>query len=63
MPIGLWKTVQLILDNLLQNEDVETGMEIYSQFHSSESMSGKDIDSFTSPFNLSMGFDSFRTDD
>ena len=46
MPSGLWKTVQLILDDLLQNEDVETGMEIYSQFHSREITNGKDTDSF-----------------
>jgi len=43
---GLWKTVQLILEDLFQNDKVETGIEIYSQSHSLETMTGNDIENF-----------------
>ena len=46
MPSGLCKTVQLILEDLSQNDKVETGIEIYSQSHSNETMTGNDIDNF-----------------
>ena len=46
MTSGLWKTVQLILEDLFQNDKVETGIEIYSQSHILETMTGNDIDHF-----------------
>ena len=46
MPSGLWKTVQLILEDLCQNGKVEKGIEIYSQSHGMETMSSNDIENF-----------------
>jgi len=46
MPSGVWKTVQLILEDLCQNGTVEKGIEIYFQSHGMETMSTNDIQNF-----------------